>query len=559
MKVIVEGKGSESLTKQHYVAAGGEGQVFQKGGVAFKIMHDGKKPVPKGKMQELALIQRPNVLIPQNCLLDPKTKKHIGYTMRYVKGVEFLCKMFNANFCRDRNISPKMVVDLVREIQLTLIDIHKAQCLVVDLNEMNFLVDSKDWKTPYFIDTDSYQTPNYPATALMESVRDRTTPPNQFSTGTDWFSFACVVFQLYMKIHPYKGKHPDFKPKDWSLRMDKNVSVFDPAVKLPPNCPDFGVIPSPHLYWFREVFVNKVRSAPPLPDGQIIVAVTSKIREVASFVIDELFQYTESIRRAMFAMGKCYIITSDGVLYDGKKRLAKLPSGHFDNIVFGYGEDGDVIVSTIDNQKITFYDWKTKDVFGELQGDEIMSYEGKVYVRQGGELVGVTFTRFGQVVRSLEVECNVFEPACKLYPGVAAQDIMGKCWLAIPSESDKLVNVRVKELDGHRIIDARFESGICVVIAEHKGKYHRWVITFGKQQSYTVRSEDADSSDGATLTVLDKGLAISPLDGDRIEIYNGQQIKLIDDSPIPPSTMLMHDGDTLLFAEGKSVYKVSIK
>ena len=143
MKVIVEGKGSESLTKQHYVAAGGEGQVFQKGGLAFKIMHSGKKPIPQGKMRELALIKNPNVLIPQHRLIDPKSKKHIGYTMRYVQGVEFLCKLFNSTFCRDNNISHKTIVNLVREMQLTLIDIHKAQCLGVDLNEMNFLVDSK--------------------------------------------------------------------------------------------------------------------------------------------------------------------------------------------------------------------------------------------------------------------------------------------------------------------------------------------------------------------------------------------------------------------------------
>ena len=45
LKIIVQGKGPETLDKNSYVAAGGEGTVCRKGGTAYKIYHDPKKMI----------------------------------------------------------------------------------------------------------------------------------------------------------------------------------------------------------------------------------------------------------------------------------------------------------------------------------------------------------------------------------------------------------------------------------------------------------------------------------------------------------------------------------
>ena len=58
----------------------------------------------------------------------------------------------------------------------------------------------------------------------MDSVRDRHAAG--WNEGTDWFSFALVSFQMFVGIHPYKGKHPALKTLD--ERMAQNVSVLHP-------------------------------------------------------------------------------------------------------------------------------------------------------------------------------------------------------------------------------------------------------------------------------------------------------------------------------------------
>jgi len=72
----------------------------------------------------------------------------------------------------DNNISQENIVNLIKNIQIIVGDIHKAGCLAVDLNELNILVDYT-WEQPFFIDVDSFQTSHFPATAIMESIIDR--------------------------------------------------------------------------------------------------------------------------------------------------------------------------------------------------------------------------------------------------------------------------------------------------------------------------------------------------------------------------------------------------
>ena len=45
--IVVKGKGKVSLAKTDFVAAGGEGQVFQKGGTAYKLYTDPAKMMPR--------------------------------------------------------------------------------------------------------------------------------------------------------------------------------------------------------------------------------------------------------------------------------------------------------------------------------------------------------------------------------------------------------------------------------------------------------------------------------------------------------------------------------
>jgi hypothetical protein len=53
--VSIEGLGKVVLSDTDFIAAGGEGTVYRKDGLAIKIYHDPKAMIPAKKIQELSV------------------------------------------------------------------------------------------------------------------------------------------------------------------------------------------------------------------------------------------------------------------------------------------------------------------------------------------------------------------------------------------------------------------------------------------------------------------------------------------------------------------------
>lgn len=560
IEVVVEGGSKEVLTQQHYKASGGEGTVYQKGGTAYKIMHPGHSVIPHKKLEELNRIQADNVLIPLKYLLDAKGKP-VGFTMRYVHDVEFLCKLFNNNFLQRNNLGPNDIIQLVKEMQLTLSKIHAANCLVVDFNQMNFLVDGKKFKIPYFIDTDSYQTPSYKATAIMDCIRDRKSPSGQFSQLTDWYSWGVVTFWLYIGTHPYRGSHPKYGNNDWNgKRMDDGISIFDANVTMPACCRDLSVIPKPHLDWYKNEFHKNDRSIPPMPDGHIVVTVGIQVKDVVEFKTYTVFEYNLPIRRIFFDRGNRFVLTQD-TLYKDDAAIMKY-SERYENVGFIRVEDGedDPVLAGLQDGNIIIYDWKKNVVLHELAADEMMCCNGTIYTRCGDVLVQHTCTKlFDRTIHSVKQVANVFSPTCKLFDGVAIQDVVGKCMMAMQDEENDFVNVPVPDLDKKRIIDAKCIGSVCVVITEKKGKFERHVLTFSKgRTNYHIRTSEADSSDSAEFMIKESGLCVAPVGSD-LETWSGPNSKLFKDGPIPAGAIMYAERGKTMFAVGSKLYQIEKK
>jgi DNA-binding helix-hairpin-helix protein with protein kinase domain len=182
-RYFVQGKGPVRLGKTEFKAQGGEGSVYVKGLSAYKIYADPSRCIAQAKIDELSVLTKPNIIRPLELILDEKNRP-VGYSMRYAGKTHSLCQLFPKAFRQRNNLTPELMLRLVRELQTGVAHIHSTGILIVDLNEMNFLV-SLDFSELFFIDVDSYQTPSFPATVLMESVRDR--HAKSFTTDSDWF------------------------------------------------------------------------------------------------------------------------------------------------------------------------------------------------------------------------------------------------------------------------------------------------------------------------------------------------------------------------------------
>ena len=557
-KVIVQNQGMVTFpTQDCYIAQGGQGYVLKLNDQAYKIYHDPKTMIPAEKVQELSILKKyPNILCPLEVLFDPnKPKNPIGFSMPYVRKTEFLVRLFNRTFKQDNRITPDTVAELVKNLQTGVQNVHNESILIVDLNEMNFLTDSKTYTTPYFIDVDNYETKKHRTTAIMESIRDPKVQKNQWTKNSDWFSFGIVAFQLYTNLHPYWGKHPDFKLNQWQERMKLGVSVFDKAVTFPPGFMGWDVIPKAHLDWFRKIFQQGERSVPPYPDGALIITVArvTDITSTGKFEVTPVAVLSDRIISVSFHNGVRYAITTKQI-YRMDKPVLPTPKTRSGLLSMGGHEP---ILAVEDQTTIKFTTLDGKEC-GSTTFEQAMEYGGALYTIYNDRLIETRFEMFQQPMQMTKTLTSV-SGNTKLYRGVAVQDALGKHWLAIPFLPGKCTNIPVPELDGYRIVVAKYENRYCQLMGERSGKYTRFVLYFSEDHTtYKCRSAVGPYI-GISFAVNAKGICVSALE-DQAEIcFGDSKISTHSDSPFDPDTELLTDGLNIMFIDDRKLYQVRLK
>lgn len=544
-----------TLSNANFVAQGGQGSVYVKGGLAFKIYTSPADMMPLGKIQELSALDKPNIIKPLNVLLDKKGVA-VGYTMKSLQNTWTLCQLFPKAFRDREGLTNKQIEHLVKDLRDTVAHIHSKNILIVDLNEMNFMVE-KYFKETYCIDTDSYQTPSFPATVIMDSIRDRHMTGHNFNEGTDWFAFAVLSFQLFVGVHPYRGKHPSIKNLD--DRMKANISVFDSKVDLPSIVLPFDVIPDAWLAWYKEVFEKGARVAP--PDTMItaaFIAAVMKPQIIGQAINMELILTTanniiwhfnnRSWDGKSFYIGNRAISAHPGYNQLGTTRLGK-------NILAGINY-GKIELFCLEQQAFL-------DV--NISASQIMSYDGTVYYQNQDKLFRLDFIEMANkvLVSSAQVG-NVMPSATLLFTGGAIQNMLGATYFSALPSKDMCYQVRLAELDGQYILNATFKSGVLGVVTEYKGDYYRHILRFNENYSqYDIRTTKLDMIEEINFAVLDSGVVVLINEDDEIEIFSSHKdstnLKIIKDPAIDRSFRLFKNGTMLMAVKDNKLYKLGMK
>lgn len=559
MKYTVKGKNTVDLDNKNFLAQGGEGSVYVIGKTAYKIYNDPKKMLPVGKIQELSALTDKNIIKPENIILDNKNHE-IGYTMRFVDDTYALCQLFTKAFRQRNNLSHDMMFKLIQSLQNLIKHIHEKKILVVDLNEMNFLA-STDFKEIYAIDVDSYQTPNYKATAIMESIRDRHT--KGFNEGSDWFSFAILAFQMFIGIHPYKGKHPSINNID--DRMMQNISVYHKDVDVPKVCYDFNIIPKNYENWFKAVLDNGKRLPPP-NEGDIVqlIQTIKKIVGSNNFTIDETMDTTDDIINYVYSYGTELCITEKSVFLNGKDLKFKVEPGHIgftpkmNHAINAYKENNMLKLFDINSQK---------DIHINLEASDVMAYKDRIYVKSVTNIVEVMFNEMGTTIMpSMKIVGTCLDTnASKLYPGVLVQNFIGSYFISLFPNTGECYQIPMKQLTGYRIIDAKFENNVLMVVGiKMGGKYDKMIFRFNDTYSeYDMRVVPDIQPNGFNFVVLDKGICANINENEEVELFSNKKdsanIKVIKDNAINGSMTLYKNCNTVMFSSGSKMYTLKMK
>lgn len=578
MKVTIRGKGDVSLTQQHFVATGGQASVYVRDGLAFKIYTDPKDTIPDAKFRALAAIQDPNVVKPTDVLIDPKSHQPIGYTMTAVPEAYSLCQFFTRAF-RDRvGVSQGQIVDLASRLRAHVANVHGAGIAIVDLNELNILVPQSFGDT-FLIDVDSYQTPGYPATVIMPSVRDYSVHAKDFGPLSDWFSYGVLAFQLFVGGHPYKGTHAGSAslPKDQQLehRMRGRISAFRKDVRLPKCCYPLDVIPQAFRDWLRAVLDEGKRLAPPDPLGGPAPAFSAAPTpfHVASgkLSVTELqdldgWQFVDWAESG----GHTLLLVSNGretrAIHDGRTIWSgSTPAGQ---VKIGFTPKlCRPVALQLDPTGLTFCDFERKTAeLLPIRADEIATSGGRFYVRNGSMVLEVEFGELPDrtLVMASHAVADVLPMASHLYEGCAIQSMLGSVFVSLFPRSKAGYQVRIPDLDRYRIVDAKFDGGVLMVVGAKSGKYDRLVFRFDDLfASYDLRCVDDITPSGLNFVTLGNGTCVCLTEDEKIEAFSSrkdsQNMKTVDDPVLGNDMRLMVVGGRVGFQRAGKIYQMSMR
>jgi hypothetical protein len=561
-RYFVQGGGEVRLDRSDFKAQGGEGAIYVKGAHAYKIFTDPRRAIPPAKISELSVITRPNIIRPLGVLLDDRNRA-VGYSMRSVGKSYALCQLFPKAFRQRHNLTPDTVLRLVRRLQEGVAHVHAAGILVVDLNEMNFLV-AEDFSEMFFIDVDSYRTPSFPATALMESVRDRAA--REFNDLSDWFSFAVVSFQMFAGIHLFKGTYaplqnlPDNESK-LDARMRAGVSVLNAQVSVPASALPFNVIPPAYLDWYRAVFEEGKRLPPPADARFIIKVVQTAAR---GSLVSSLFEIIEAreFDGEIIRHDGVVTVTQSSVYFDGRK----FPKPHRDVLAAATPRLRHLVAAYADASGPRFHDLTAgRRLDLKIDAEDVMLHGGQFYVRQGEHIYAVEFVELKSgIIPGLKPVANVMMKSTRTFEGLALQNLLGAYYASLLPAGGACYQVRLSELDGYAVVDARLERNVLVAVGAKGGRYDKFVFRFADDfGSYDLRILSDVSSNDINFTVLDTGVVLHMTDEDALEVFSrhegSTEIKSVRDESVGGDVKLFHVGTRALMARGNKLYKISMR
>jgi hypothetical protein len=150
-----------------------------------------------------------------------------------------------------------------------------------------------------------------------------------------------------------------------------------------------------------------------------------------------------------------------------------------------------------------------------------------------------------------------------MFDGVALQNLLGANYASIPIEGGGCHQVRLAELDGAQIVNAKFYRRVLMVVIANSGRYDKYVFRFAKDfGSYDLRRLVDVTTTDVEFTVLDTGVVLHLTDDDRLEVFSSAKDSArcseLDDPALKEELKLFHKGTQALLAKGRKLYKFKL-
>lgn len=563
---------SVTLTPAQYLSTGGEGAVYRKDQRIYKLYLDPTKAARAGladKVEKLRGFQHPGIAAPQDILRN-KQGEFVGIVMPFAQG-EALCRLFTNTWRQAQGFDDVQAARVVSSMRDITQYAHDRQALMVDANEMNWVVHGTN---PVAIDVDSWQLPGFAATAIMPSIRDWSA--SAFDEGTDWFAWAVVTFQLWTGIHPYKGTHPDFARADLQGRMKARASVFDAKVRLPAAARPVQGIPAALRAWYEQTFASSQRSAPPASfDASPRPVATSRLRVVQSASAHLRVERLGQPGSTVLAAFQGFVLAQDGqrlLLWDAlsQSELTRAPANRLALVVkrqaLALRVGPSRLFASLADNGIEVLDLDT-GLGGrlELQARELWSAGGRMFALVEGTSEGLLELDVVRTPQKLQVlvlrRWAVNVQATRFLRGGFVQDCLGTPVLGLVLPGAGMEQGTAPSLRGYDVQDGFFldSSNVWLSALRRKdGESVRMRLSLVPAQSKWVVEEEhlCDQADLYAAASL-SGVGVVR-EGDDLLVSKGAASKRITQVGLPEHLQLFSLGQGIAAVLDGQVFRLSL-
>ena len=314
------------------------------------------------------------------------------------------------------------------------------------------------------------------------------------------------------------------------------------------------------------MFENGDRSEPPQLPGQLgkMQVIVKLVKTTGTFEITTIFEYDESI---LYHNASLNITKTENKVYIGKTEY-KVSRGV--ELIITPLEKLPILVKIEDGMAKFKCMQLGYDVKGaQLACTGMMIVNNILYLKNREKLIELHFKVVGSnILPAVKTVWTVEPLSSQLFSNVIYQSVLGKAYLCIPIPfSHKKSQFQIKaipELNDYRIIEAKYDNHICVIIAHKKNEYHRLTFIFDSTfTNYRCNIVEGIDHEQLNFVVLDNGVCVMITEDDGVEIFLNRfdkpDIKRIEDPDIDNTMRLLKDGTNLKFFKDKTLYSMKMK
>jgi hypothetical protein len=206
-----------------------------------------------------------------------------------------------------------------------------------------------------------------------------------------------------------------------------------------------------------------------------------------------------------------------------------------------------------------------RDLALGLEGEQMMLCNGHFYVKQREGIFAVEFVELrGDILPGVRPVASVMIKSTRMFEGLAIQNLLGAHYASILPSPGVCHQVRLPELDGYQILDARLYRNVLMAVGARGGRYDKFIFRFADDfGGYDARLAPDVSSTDINFTVLDGGVVLHLTDEGALEVFSrlrgAADMKTFPDPGVGGDARLFHAGRQALVARGNKLYKFTMR